>query len=181
MDNIQHNHKAAITCYYMALKVDKELKKQIVDSVHPMYTSAICAPLMGFTNISSFVIVQHLYQNYSCVSPTMLEEVDNKLCNKFNPSFAIKVLFTRIDAIHGLAPAGNNAYMNAQLTNKAYNLIFSTGIHNDACKKWLQIMPGTRTWATFKTHFTEAHCLLHQMQTSAAKVGYTANNIYMEE
>eukprot|EP00957_Ditylum_brightwellii_P184645 14062886-Ditylum_brightwellii.AAC.2 len=59
MDNIQQDHKAAITCCYTALNVNKALKKQIVNSVHPMYISALHAPLMGFTNISNLVIVQH--------------------------------------------------------------------------------------------------------------------------
>eukprot|EP00957_Ditylum_brightwellii_P084603 6433607-Ditylum_brightwellii.AAC.1 len=134
-----------------------------------MYTSALCAPLMGFTTVSSLVIVQHLYQNYGCISPAMLAEADNKLRNKFNPSLLIKVLFTCIDAMQDLAPAGNNACTDTQLINIAYNLIFSTGAHNDACKEWLRLTPGTRTWATFKPHFTEVHHLLHKMQTSAAR------------
>eukprot|EP00957_Ditylum_brightwellii_P086587 6587883-Ditylum_brightwellii.AAC.1 len=53
MDNIQQDHKAAITHYYITLNMDNALKKQLVDSVHPMYTSSLHAPLMGFTNVSS--------------------------------------------------------------------------------------------------------------------------------
>eukprot|EP00957_Ditylum_brightwellii_P107441 8197562-Ditylum_brightwellii.AAC.1 len=181
MDNIQQDHKAAITRYYMTLNVDKALKKQLVNSVHPMYTSVLCTPLMGFTNVPSLTIVQHLYQNYGCASPVMLAEADNKLCNEFDPSLPIEVLLTCIDAIQDLASASNNTYTDAQLINIAYNLIFSTGVHNDACKEWLQLMPGARTWATFKPHFTEAHCLLHKMQTLAVRAGYTANNLYVEE
>eukprot|EP00957_Ditylum_brightwellii_P087815 6687579-Ditylum_brightwellii.AAC.1 len=101
----QEDHKVAIASYYTALNVDKVLKKQLVDTVHPMYTSVLCAPLMGFTNISSLAIMQYLYQNYSHVSPAMLAEAHNKLQDKFNLFLPIRVLFTCIDTIQHLASA----------------------------------------------------------------------------
>eukprot|EP00957_Ditylum_brightwellii_P009918 748323-Ditylum_brightwellii.AAC.2 len=64
MDAIRQNHKAAITRYYTALNVNKTLKKQLTKAVHPMYTSALQVPLMGFTNVSAVAIIQHLYHNY---------------------------------------------------------------------------------------------------------------------
>eukprot|EP00957_Ditylum_brightwellii_P190528 14502531-Ditylum_brightwellii.AAC.1 len=74
-----------------------------------------------------------------------------------------------MDKVQDLVTAGENTYTNAQLTIIVYDLIFSTGIHNNACKEWLCLLPVNCIWATFKPHFTEAHKLLHEMQTSAAR------------
>eukprot|EP00957_Ditylum_brightwellii_P050539 3832978-Ditylum_brightwellii.AAC.1 len=181
MDLIRQDHKAAITRYYTALNVDKTLKKQLIQAVHPMYTSALRVPLMGFTNVPTNQMIQHLYQNYSCVSPAMLANADARLRERFDPTMPIEMLFTCMDEVQDLVTAGDNAYTDVQLINIAYNLIFSTGVHNDACKEWIRLTTARRTWATFKPHFTETHRLLHKMQTSAARAGYTANNMFVDE
>eukprot|EP00957_Ditylum_brightwellii_P119916 9150841-Ditylum_brightwellii.AAC.1 len=76
MDAICQDHKAAITRYYTALNVDKTLKKQLTKAVHSIYTSALQVPLMGFTNISTVTIIQHLYQKYGRVTPAMMANAD---------------------------------------------------------------------------------------------------------
>eukprot|EP00957_Ditylum_brightwellii_P106920 8156970-Ditylum_brightwellii.AAC.1 len=86
-----------------------------------------------------------------------------------------------MDEVQDLATAGENAYSDVQLTNIAYNLIFSTGVHNDACKEWIRLTAAGQTRAAFKPHFTAAHQMLHKIQTSAARVGYTANYIYKDQ
>eukprot|EP00957_Ditylum_brightwellii_P096933 7381880-Ditylum_brightwellii.AAC.3 len=52
MDSIHQDHKAAITCYYTALNVDKTFKKQLVETIYPMYVSALRQPILGLTNIA---------------------------------------------------------------------------------------------------------------------------------
>eukprot|EP00957_Ditylum_brightwellii_P206590 15349129-Ditylum_brightwellii.AAC.2 len=76
--------------------------------------------------------------------------------------------------------AGNSPYTDDQLMNTTFDLVFSTGVHNDTCKEWLQVPAAIRTWANFKTHFTKIHRLLHELQTSAAQEGYTANNVFAD-
>eukprot|EP00957_Ditylum_brightwellii_P094590 7204742-Ditylum_brightwellii.AAC.1 len=163
MDAICQDHKAAITRYYTALNVDKTLEKQLTEAVHPLYTSALQVPLMGFTNVSAIAIVQHLYQNNGRVTPAMMVNADACIREKFDPTLPIEVLFTGMDEVQDLATVGENTYSDAQLTNITYNLIFSTGVHNDVCKEWIRLTPAGRTWAGFKPHFTAAHRMLHKM------------------
>eukprot|EP00957_Ditylum_brightwellii_P128282 9784501-Ditylum_brightwellii.AAC.1 len=86
-----------------------------------------------------------------------------------------------MDKVQDLTTAGENTYSDVQLTNIAYNLIFSTGVHNEACKEWIYLTPAGQTWAAFKPHFTAVHQLLHRMQTLAAMARCTANNVYEEQ
>eukprot|EP00957_Ditylum_brightwellii_P050136 3800778-Ditylum_brightwellii.AAC.1 len=82
--------------------------------------------------------------------------------------------------VQDLATAGGNPYTEGHLMNIAFDLVFSTDIHNDTCKEWLQVPAARCAWANFKLHFTESHCLLHKLQTSAAQAEYTANNMYAD-
>eukprot|EP00957_Ditylum_brightwellii_P146722 11168829-Ditylum_brightwellii.AAC.1 len=135
MDAIHQDHKVAVTRYYTALNIDKTLEKQLTEAVYPMYTSALWVPLMGFTNINAITIIHHLYQNYGQVTPAMMANADARIKEKFDPTLPIEVLFTQMDKVQDLVTAGENAYSDVQLTKFAYDLIFSTGVHNDACKE----------------------------------------------
>eukprot|EP00957_Ditylum_brightwellii_P009917 748323-Ditylum_brightwellii.AAC.1 len=73
-----------------------------------------------------------------------MSNADVQIKEKFDPMLPIEVLFTRMDKVQDLATAGENTYSDAQLTNIAYNLIFSTGVHNDACKEWICLPPAGR-------------------------------------
>eukprot|EP00957_Ditylum_brightwellii_P074956 5696229-Ditylum_brightwellii.AAC.1 len=94
-----------------------------------------------------------------------MANADARIREKFDPTFPIEVLFTPMDEVQDLATAGENAYSDAQLTNIAYDLIFSTGVHNDTCKEWICLTPAGQTWEALKHHFAEAHRMLHKMQT----------------
>eukprot|EP00957_Ditylum_brightwellii_P024773 1871988-Ditylum_brightwellii.AAC.1 len=62
-----------------------------------------------------------------------------------------------------------------QLVTKAFNLIFVTGVHNDACKEWRRKAPTNKTWINFCTHFTDVHKELMELQEAVQQTRYTAN------
>eukprot|EP00957_Ditylum_brightwellii_P101884 7765486-Ditylum_brightwellii.AAC.1 len=71
--------------------------------------------------------------------------------------------------------AANMLFTKNQLITKAFNLIFVTGVHNDACKEWRRRSTANKTWINFRTHFTYAHEELMELQEAAQQAGYTAN------
>eukprot|EP00957_Ditylum_brightwellii_P096932 7381880-Ditylum_brightwellii.AAC.2 len=99
---------------------------------------------------------------------------------KFDPSLPIKVLFAQMDKVQDLATASENTYTDAQMVSIAFDLIFSSGVHANACKEWIQQPRTAQTWTGFKPQFTQAHQLLHEMQMSAAQAGYTANSVFAD-
>eukprot|EP00957_Ditylum_brightwellii_P083024 6311574-Ditylum_brightwellii.AAC.1 len=110
-----------------------------------------------------------------------MANADAPMRENFDRTLQLKVLFTQMDKVQDLATAGENTYSDAQLTNIAYKLIFSTSVQNEACKEWIHLTPAGQMWAAFKPNFTAAHRMLHEMQTLAARAGYTANYIYKDQ
>eukprot|EP00957_Ditylum_brightwellii_P004651 354024-Ditylum_brightwellii.AAC.1 len=68
-----------------------------------------------------------------------------------------------------------------QLVTKAYDLIFKTGIHNNACKEWIRKVAADKTYPNLQLHFIRAHRELHQLQTAACQAGYSVNIAEVEE
>eukprot|EP00957_Ditylum_brightwellii_P143931 10967293-Ditylum_brightwellii.AAC.1 len=58
------------------------------------------------------------------------------MAQQFNPAVLLEDLFEQINDGQDLAIAAGIPYSDIQLTTKAYNLIFKTGVHNDACHEW---------------------------------------------
>eukprot|EP00957_Ditylum_brightwellii_P046433 3524085-Ditylum_brightwellii.AAC.1 len=64
---------------------------------------------------------------------------------QFNPAMSIKELFEQIAETQMLLDRVNGTFTDNQLINKAFNLIFVTGVHNKACKEW-------QHWPTVEKH-----------------------------
>eukprot|EP00957_Ditylum_brightwellii_P116371 8876236-Ditylum_brightwellii.AAC.1 len=75
--------------------------------------------------------------------------------------------FEQFNVAQDLCTAGHNPYSDVQLINIGFDLVFHTAVHNDTCKEWLCRPPADKTWANFRTHFTEAHRYLHELQANA--------------
>eukprot|EP00957_Ditylum_brightwellii_P204388 15339013-Ditylum_brightwellii.AAC.1 len=84
IDTIRQDYKVAITRYYTGHNVDKALKKQMVETINPMYISALRQPLLGLKNAACLQVMQHQYQHYGRVSPTMLQSDMQKYCQVSN-------------------------------------------------------------------------------------------------
>eukprot|EP00957_Ditylum_brightwellii_P167174 12725861-Ditylum_brightwellii.AAC.1 len=111
----------------------------------------------------------------------MITESENKLAQPFNLAQPIEDLFEQLSDGQDLAIAAGVPYSENQLVTKAYDLIFKTGVHNNACQEWNQRQTADKTYAHLLKHFTQAHCELHQLQTAARNAGYTANLVETEE
>eukprot|EP00957_Ditylum_brightwellii_P171215 13034099-Ditylum_brightwellii.AAC.1 len=111
----------------------------------------------------------------------MLQQANAKLRKKFDPSLPIEVLFACMDKVQDLATASDNVYTYALLsalhfTSSSHLVYIQTHAKNGFNSQELYQM-----WKNFKPHFTQAYCLLHEMQMSAAQAGYTANNVFADQ
>eukprot|EP00957_Ditylum_brightwellii_P179473 13671883-Ditylum_brightwellii.AAC.1 len=113
---------------------------------------------------------------------TMITDLEAKMSTPFNPAAPIKDLFVQISEGQDLAVAAGMPYLDIQLVTKTYDLIYKTGIHNNACKEWNRRAMARKTYARLQEHFTTAHRELRQLQAAARQLGYTANNAkYVEQ
>eukprot|EP00957_Ditylum_brightwellii_P005044 383569-Ditylum_brightwellii.AAC.1 len=111
----------------------------------------------------------------------MITESESKITQPFNPASPIKDLFEQISDGQDPAIAAGVPYSESQLVTKMFDLIFKTGVHNNACQEWNRLPAADKTFANLLDHFTQAHCELHQLQTAARNARYTTNLVETEE
>eukprot|EP00957_Ditylum_brightwellii_P166378 12665527-Ditylum_brightwellii.AAC.1 len=66
-----------------------------------------------------------------------------------NPALPIEDFFEQIYEGQMLMDAANAPFIKNKLVTKAFNLIFITGVHNNACKEWRCKAPNEKTWINF--------------------------------
>ena len=75
----------------------------------------------------------------------------------FNPADPMVVLYQPIEQLQKLATAAKIPYSSAQQLELGLTLIRSTRDFEKALGEWNKKVSTTKTWATLKTHFKEAH------------------------
>eukprot|EP00957_Ditylum_brightwellii_P210745 15365343-Ditylum_brightwellii.AAC.1 len=131
--------------------------------------------MIAYTNCTAFDILLHLYHWYGTITPAMQDQATAKMSQPFNPALPMDDLSKQIDDGTMLMDAANTQFTKNQQVTKAFSLIFVTGVHNGACKKWRRKAPTNDTWINFCTHFTNAHEEFMELPGKAQQVGYTAN------
>eukprot|EP00957_Ditylum_brightwellii_P080898 6153944-Ditylum_brightwellii.AAC.1 len=111
----------------------------------------------------------------------MITELEANMSQPFNTAAPIKDLFEQLNNGQDLAIAAEILYSKMQLVNKAYDLIFKMGAHNDTCKEWNRRPAANKTYANLQLHFTAAHQELHHLQVAACQAGYLTNFAANEE
>ena len=87
------------------------------------------------------------------------------------PNLPIEFLFKKIEDAVAYADHSGAPLSPIQVVNKAYTLVFKTGLFPNNCKDWQHLALPARTWITFKTTFARAH--QEWLDTQSQTVGNT--------
>ena len=174
---IIRTHTENLRLWRLHTNLDKALKQQLIGSVNRMYIRTLEDQHIGFANVSTLDLLQHLLQAYGRITEHALSTNDTKFKTPMDPSQPFESFITQLEDSIEYAAAGNAPYTTPQVLTTAYTLVFNTGIFTDACREWRRKPAADKTWATFKTHFAEAHQDYRQTETTARTAGYhSANN-----
>eukprot|EP00957_Ditylum_brightwellii_P175374 13350281-Ditylum_brightwellii.AAC.1 len=106
----------------------------------------------------------------------MLCTSSKKMRTPYNPAAPMEKKIWQIDEANDQAQDANSLFQDWQLVNIGYDLVFCSGVLNDACCTWKQLPDATQTWVQFKLHFSEAHNKMQEMQTAGQEMGYATDN-----
>jgi len=162
---------------------DKALKQLLVGAVDEMFIRSLQTKYLGYLNVSTREILDHLYAQYARISASDLQDNDVTFKKPYDPNLPIETLFDQIENCIDFAAAGLSPYSTEQVTNNAYQLIFATGMFFDDCKIWKRRDAAYKTWDQFKTDFAESHREFRDARgTTAGATDYQANNaVYQDE
>ena len=125
------------------------LRKILLGTVDEMFVRSLQTKYVGYLNVSTCDILDHLYSEYARILASDLQNIDVALKISYNPNQPIQSL----NALN-YAATGNTPYSPSQVVVTAFQLLFTTGMFLDNFKTWKRKPDANKTWAIFKTYFS---------------------------
>jgi hypothetical protein len=142
-----------------------------------MYLDVLNDNMVGFANISSRDMLDHLFSTYGNITAVDLEINFEHMRQAWDPQQPAESLFKQIQDCANYSEAGGVLIGHPQQINLGYAKMFATGHFMSACRRWNEKHLIEKTWTQFKSHFAAAHRQQKQMQgESAATAGYHSAN-----
>ena len=138
-------------------QTDKALKSLLIAAVDEACIRSLRHEYVGYANVTTLTILNHLCDSYARVTPTDLEENNKRLKEACDPNQTFETLADQVEDAMEYAAAGKNPCTPKQIVNIAHALVFNTGVYNDNCKTWRTKPVEEQTWEAFKTFFTKAN------------------------
>ena len=173
-------HADRLRTFLLNKNVNAALRKQILEAVDEVYLKPLRQPHIGYSNRPARDMLQHLFTTYGKISPHNLAQNNINFERDWDPSSPIELLFDQIDTCQEYATDGNQPYTDAQILNNAYNLVFKSGSFFEDCRRWNARAAADKTYANFKTFFTDAYKNL-QLQHTASQAGLNAMEIQKQQ
>jgi hypothetical protein len=173
----RHNWEEDVQTYRTCTSVQQALKKQIISVFEPMYLDILNDNMVGYAEISSKDMLDHLFEFYSNITAVDLEINFEHMRRAWDPQQPVETLFKQIQDGADYFEAGGVLIDQPQQINIGYAKIFSTGHFMSACRRWNEKPTAEKTWAQFKSHFAAARRQHKQMQgdSAATAVYHSAN------
>jgi hypothetical protein len=157
--------------------VQHALEKQISSVFEPMYLDILNDNMVGYANISSRYMLDHLFETHGNITAVDLEINFEHMRRVWDPQQPVESLFKQIQDCADYSEAEGVLIGHPQQINVGYAKIFATGHFISACRLWNEKHAIKKTWTQFKSHFAAAHRQHKQIQgESAATVGYHSAN-----
>jgi hypothetical protein len=157
--------------------VQQASKKQIISVFEPMYLDILNDNMVGYANISSRDMWDHLFETYGNITAVDLEINFEHMRRAWDPQQPVESLFKQIQDCADYSESGGVLIGNRQKINVGYAKIFATGHFMSACRRWNEKHTIEKTWTQFKSHFAVAHLQHNQMQgESSDTAGYHSEN-----
>jgi hypothetical protein len=179
--DIRRQHDIATALYKQYDATDKALKSLLIAAVDDTYVRSLRDKYIGYANVTTLMMLKHLYDSYARISEGDLEENDARMKADYDVNQPIEVLIDQIDDTVDMAAAAENPYTPEQVVTIAYTLVFKTGMFADDCKLWRRQATNTKTWTEFKRVFTLAHQELRESTQTAHKSGFHSANSAMDQ
>jgi hypothetical protein len=112
------------------------LKKQIISVFDPMYLDIFNDNMVGYANISSSDMLDHLFETYGNITAVDLEINFEHMRRAWDPQQPVETLFKQIQDCDDYSEAGGVPIGPSQQINVGYANIFATGHFMSACRRW---------------------------------------------
>eukprot|EP00978_Attheya_sp_CCMP212_P022416 scaffold66914_cov33-Attheya_sp.AAC.3 len=132
---------------------NKALKKQIESAVERAYLAELRDQLTGFSQVTAFDLMEHLYDNYGLIDDVDLEVNQVTMMKPYDPKTPLALLIAQLQRGRTFANIGDQGLTDGMFISKGITLLFNKAVFNDDIKDWNRLNATEKTWAQFKSHF----------------------------
>jgi hypothetical protein len=132
----RHIWEEEVQTYCTYTSMQQALKKQIITVSEPMYLDVLNNDMVGFANISTRAILDHLFTAYGNITAVDLENNFEHMRRAWDPQQPVEYLFKQIQDCADYSEAGGVLIGHPQKINVGYAKIFANGHFKSACRRW---------------------------------------------
>ena len=104
------------------IATDKALRQLLLASVDEMFIRSLRHKYIGYGNVTTREILDHLYSAYASITSSNLQANDVQMKTPYDANQPIETLILQIESAVEFADAGQSPYTSVQVVNAAYEL-----------------------------------------------------------
>jgi hypothetical protein len=163
-----------VQTYRTCTSVQQALKTQIIGVFEPMYLKIFNYNMVGYANISSRDMLDHLFETYGNITAVDLKINFEHTRRAWDPQQPEETLFKQIQDCADYSEAGGVPIDHPQQINVGYA--------KNICNRAIHERLSPLTWTHFKSHFAAAHHQHKQMKgETAVNAGFHSANAAMTQ
>ena len=165
-------HDKAFILFKEYTLADKVLKQLLLVAIEEKHYRVLRNDLIGYANVTTRDLIQHLYTGYGNITSTQLANNDTTLRSAYDPNQPTESLYEQIDNAVVFAASTDNEYTDKQTVSIGYEIMFQTGVYADDCKVWRKKPDADKTWPVFKVFFIDANQDRRQSKATSGSASY---------
>jgi hypothetical protein len=157
MNNAIATYKQNLKDFTTCNAVETTLKRMLLAAVDPKFVESLQHPLYGFSQVTTRQILEHLQNTYGDLDQDALEANKKTLDEPWEPSETMEPLWKRVTDAQQVAQAGNDPITDASAMRAIRAVLIATGLFDLDIREWDKKPANDKTWANFRTFFTDAN------------------------
>ena len=177
MTEISATYDRALKAFETYNDVEQTLKQQLLAAVDPEFVCSLQDALYGYANVTVRDLLVHLETTYGQLDQDALTANLAALEEPWEPVESMEKLWQQATYAQGVAQQGGEPITDTALVRIYRDKLTNTGVFSLDLREWDKKPLADRTWANFKTFFTEANkrrvkeTTLGDMQRAFAAIG----------
>ena len=159
--------------------VVNSLKQLVIAAVPEMFISSLKDPTMGYANITTLAILEHLHTEYGIMKHSELEANRESLKAPWNPDQPLVQFWNRVAAVRTIAATNNVPIDDGATIELCKHSLGAAGVYGHALLTWETTTAAASTWPQFQAHFKRYEkARLKGLQTAQQAGFHGANLLY---
>ena len=156
-NTMKDTHKEHLRLFREYQAVEAAFQQMLIEAIDDVYLEAIRDATTNSINMTTYDIIQYLYDTYGDITPEGLEDERDTVKNlTYDPNLPIDTIFTKIEKFTNFAEAARSPLNQQQSIDFAYNIFRRARVFQRYLLDWDKRAHLSKTWIQMKIDFRQA-------------------------